>query len=284
MGRKNLKKVYKYSNHIAVMSVRGGERGQITIFIIVGVLIVSGIILFFLYRTNLISNIGIGGRQEANVNAFLNSCLEEKTKEAVRELSIRGGELNPKLSINFLFTGEEDYRNISYLCYTQNNFRPCVAQKPAIILDMQNGIKDYISDDVESCFQEMLSDFKSKGFDVGSDSELRSFEVKLMPRRILIQTNSEVILTKSDETTTQKNFEIAIQSRVYELLGIVQEIINGEAQFCYFEDTGFEVAYPEFLIDKFNVESGNYIYTIENIDSREKFRFAIRSCGVPPGF
>jgi len=258
-----------------------GKRGQVTIFVIVGVLIVSGITLFFLYRANLIPQ--IGGRGETNVNAFLNSCLEEKTKEAVRELSIRGGDLNPELSINFLFTDEKVYRNISYLCYTQNNLVPCVAQKPAIILDMQNGIKKYISDEAESCFKQMLSDFERHGFDVSSNSELRSFDVKLMPKKVLIQTNSEATLTKSGETTTQKNFEVAVPSRVYELLGVAQEIINGEAQFCHFEDTGFEVAYPEFSIDKFNVESGDYIYTIGNVDSGEKFRFAVRSCGIPAG-
>lgn len=264
------------------MLIKGGRRGQIAVFVIVGILIISGIILFFLYRTNIVPE--IGGRGETNVNAFLNSCLEEKTKEAVKELSIRGGDLNPELFINFLFTDDEVYRNISYLCYTQNNFRSCVVQKPAIVLDMQNGIKDYISDDMKSCFLEMLSDFKSHGFEASPNSGLKDFDVKLMPRKVLMQTNSEVTLTKSGETTTQKNFEISISSRIYEILGVVQEIINSEAQFCHFEDTGFEIAYPEFKIDKFNIESGNYIYTIENIDSKEKFRFAVRSCGVPAGF
>src|SRR3989338_4569303 len=104
------------------MFEKGDKRGQITIFIIVGILVVSGVVLFFLYNSNLLPE--IGGRQETNVNAFLNVCLEEKTKEAVEELSLRGGDLNPELHVEFKFMEEGVYRNISYLCYTENKFRP----------------------------------------------------------------------------------------------------------------------------------------------------------------
>ncbi|MEK6760560.1 MAG: hypothetical protein AABX93_01405 [Nanoarchaeota archaeon] len=260
----------------------GDKRGQITIFVVVGILVVSGVILFFLYNSNILPE--IGGRQETNVNAFLNTCLEEKTKEAVKELSLRGGDLNSKLHVEFKFMEDGVYRNISYLCYTENKFRPCVSQKPTIFLDIQNNIKDYISSDVESCFEEMLSDFKRQGFEVSSDSRLIDFDVKLMPKKVSIQTNSEVTLTKSDETTTQKNFQVNIQSGIYDFAFIVQEIVNGEAQFCYFEDTGFEVAYPEFRIGKFEMTDQTKIYTIENVNTGDKFRFATKGCVTVPGF
>ncbi len=258
------------------------KRGQITIFIVVGLIIVSGVVLFFLLRTKVTPQ--IGGTTETNANAFLSSCIEQKTKEAVNELSIRGGELNSTLNINFMFTKEKVYRNISYLCYTQNNFRPCVVQKPTIFLDMQNGVKKYISDDMGSCFTAMLDNFKTQGFTVGENSKLNSFDVNFGPNKVTIKTDSEVILTKTDETTTQKNFQVIVSSRIYEIMGIVQEVMNQEATFCHFEDSGFTVAYPEFSIDKYEMESGVRIYTIKNKVSEEKFRFAVRSCAISPGF
>ncbi len=258
------------------------NRGQITIFIVVGLIIVSGVVLFFLLKTKVTPQ--IGGKTEVNANAFLSSCIEQKTKEAINELSIRGGELNSTLNINFMFTKEKVYRNISYLCYTQNNFRPCVVQKPTISLDMQNGIKNYISDDMSSCFTEMLNNFKTQGFAVGENSKLSGFEVIFGPNKVIIQTVSEVTLTKTDETTTQKNFQVIVPSRIYEIIGVVQEVVNQEAEFCHFEDSGFTVAYPEFSIDKYGMESGVMIYTIGNKVSGEKFRFAVRSCAILPGF
>lgn len=258
------------------------NRGQLTIFIIAGILIVSAVVLFFLFRTGIIPEIG-GGTKGKSVNAFLSSCLEDKVREAAREISLRGGEMQSQLSLPFTFTEENIQRNISYLCYTQNNFRPCVVQKPALILNVQNEIKNYISSEVQGCFNEMESNFESQGFSV-SRGGLNDFDVKLMPRKIAIQTSSEITLTKNEETTTEKDFEIVVLSRTYELLGLASEIINSETQFCYFEDTGFEITYPEYSIDRFIVESGVRIYTLENKETTEKFRFVVRSCAIPPGF
>ena len=260
------------------------KRGQITIFVIAAVLIVAIVGLFFLFRTGLLENLGVGGTSQGNVNAFLSSCIEDKTREGIKEISLRGGTLNPTLYTSFLFVSEGIQRNISYLCYTQNNFRPCTVQKPTLFIDVQQEIKDYIEEDLETCFSEMLSNFRDDGFEVNPSSTLDDFEIDLSLKKVILNTDSKVILEKSGETTTQENFEVIIPSRLYELLGIAQEVINQEAQFCYFEDTGFEITYPEFSVDKQILASGDFIYTLENKNTEEIFRFAVRSCSIPPGF
>ena len=105
-----------------------------------------------------------------------------------------------------------------------------------------------------------------------------------MPKKVVVKTNSKIVLTKSEETTTRENFEISVLSDIYNLVGIAQEVVNSEAQFCYFEDTGFELTYPDYSVDSYLIESGNKIYTLENKKLGEKFRFATRSCSIPPGF
>jgi len=267
---------------IASVSSKNKRKGQITIFIIAGMLLVAGILIFFLFRGGVIPE--IGGQTESNPASFLDSCIDGKISEAGKEISISGGDLNPELYINFMFTDDGFFKNISYLCYTQNNFRPCVVQKPTLLLDMQNEIKDYISEDFKSCFSEMLKDYQSQGFYVGTSSGLDDFDVELEPRRITLKTNSEVTLTKSGETTTEEDLKVIVPSRLYEIVLTANEIASQESQFCYFESTGFVLAYPEFSIDKFIVESGVKIYTIMNDGTEEKFRFAVRSCAVPPGF
>ena len=259
------------------------NKGQITVFVIAAIVIVAMVGLYFSFRSGVLPSIG-GGNKEANVNEFFTSCIEDKISEAAREISLVGGDLKPKLYVRFLFTEENIARNISYICYTQNNFLPCVVQKPTLFLDVQNEIKNYISQDVESCFSEMKSSFGKQGFVVSQDSKLNGFDVELMPEKISVKTDSKIILTKSDETKTQEDFEISVLSDTYGLVGIAQEIVNSETQFCYFEDTGFEVAYPDYSITKHLIESGNKIYTITNKKTDEIFRFAIRGCAIPPGF
>ncbi|MBI2043423.1 hypothetical protein HYT25_03475 [Candidatus Pacearchaeota archaeon] len=259
------------------------KKGQITIFVIAAILIVAIVGLFFLFRTGIIPGIG-GGTKETNVNAFLNSCIEDKIKESVNLISLQGGYTKPvPLSVKFRFQNE-DYYNISYLCYTSQNYVPCVNQNSLLIQNVEDEIKNYISNDVETCFNELKDNFEKQGFDVAPNSGLNDFNVELVPKKIAIKTDSEFILTKTDETTTQENFEVIILSRSYEILQVVQEIANQEAEFCNFNLDGFMLTYPEFEVEKFSLAEKGVIYTVKYIDTNEKFRFAIRSCFIPPGF
>lgn len=259
----------------------GRTRGQVTIFIIVAVLMVASIGIFFLLRSDIIGDIGIGGKRDVSFSSFLDTCLEDKVKEVSEELSLHGGYLDAELSVNFLFTEEGVARDITYLCYTQNNFKPCVNQKPTFVSDLESNIKNQISEEIQTCFDEMKDSFRNQGFEISSNPVLKDFEVNLKPKRIVIETDSEITLTKSGESSTQENFEISINSRLFEITQTVQEIVNQEAQFCYFEVTGFLLTYPDFVIDLFRMDDFTEIYTVEHKNSKEKFRFAVRGCASP---
>ena len=148
---------------------------------------------------------------------------------------------------------------------------------------LQKGIANYVSSDVRTCFDEMVSNLKSQGFDASAKYE--GFDIELNPRKIAINVDAKVTLEKSGERSTQDEFKIPVSSRLYEISQVAQEILNQESAFCYFEETGFALAYPDFALDTFNFASeSTKIYTIKHKDSDEKFRFAVRGCNIPPGF
>ena len=256
------------------------SKGQLTIFIVVGVLIVSGVALFFLYNSNILPE--IGGRTETNPNLFLRTCIEDKMKEGLNLISLNGGKLNNPASIRFKFADEDQYHNISYLCYTPLNYVPCINQNPLLIKSVEEEIKDYIKTDFEDCFDGMISNFDKQGFETSTEG-LKGFEVKMHPKKIAIETDSEVTLTKTGETTTQKNLGMEMPSRIYEILNTVQEISNQEAEFCNFDSNGFMIVYPEFNIKKTNEGGKGNIYAVGHRETGEKFRFATRSCVMLPG-
>ena len=255
-------------------SLTSQTRGQVTIFIIIAIMVISAIALFFVFREEVI--IEIGGKPEENPEAFFNSCIKDKIEESIMVISLRGGYIDNPLHKEFKFEGE-DFVNISYLCYTQSNYATCINQKPLFTQDLKKEIKNYISSDVEDCFNEMVESF-SRGYIVNSD--YKDFEVEILPKRVIIQTNLRMTLTKSGESTEYKNFEITVASRLYEISNLVQEIVNQEAEFCYAEDLGISLTYPEFKIDKLTTGE-SLIYSIEHEDSEEKFRFALRTCVIP---
>ena len=254
------------------------NEGQMTIFIIMGILIISAIVLFFLFRGQV--TIETTGKPEENPESFLKSCLEDKIKNAIEDLSLRGGYANGKPNLNFKFENEFQ-KNITYLCYTQNYYVPCVNQKPVFLEDLKTEIKNHISSDVKNCFDEMTKNFARKGYSIKTN--YKGFSVDLLPKRVIVQTDSDISLTISGETTKDEDFKIVIASRFYEIVNLVQELVNGEAEFCYTENLGINLVYPEFIVDKFKTQ-GSIVYTVEHTESKEKFRFAVRGCVIPPGF
>ena len=83
---------------IFITSPRLGQRkGQVTIFIIVGILLVSSVLLFFLSRAGFIPQLG-GGKPETSVNAFLNTCLEKEIKESIELILKNGGYIESQFS------------------------------------------------------------------------------------------------------------------------------------------------------------------------------------------
>ncbi len=255
------------------------KRSQATVFIIVGVLIVSIIVLFFILRSGVIP--GTGGGHETNPNAFLESCMEDKIKETAETISLQGGSMNNPLHKRFKFDGE-NYVNISYLCYNQNYYFPCINQEPVLIQHLKDEIKEGIKVEVEDCFTKLGKSLDNQGYTV--DATYRGFEVELMPRKIIVEIDANMTLTKTEESLRYENFTIITASKFYDLAILAQEIVSQEAEFCNFELLGFMLLYPEFNIDKLRTSDSTIIYTIKHEDSEENFRFAIRGCVIPPVF
>ncbi len=255
------------------------KRGQLTIFIIVGILLVASVSLFFLSRAGFIPQL-LGGKPETSANVFLDSCLEEEIDEAIKIISLQGGYISNPLNKTFTFTDEGVANDISYLCYNQG-IGFCINQELVLLKHLEDEIKNYIEEDVENCFIEMIDSFNRQRFEVGvgPNSGLNSFEVELNSKEVIVQTDSKVTLTKSGESSTQKNFRVSVNTRLYELANVVQEIVNKEATKCDFDHFGYMGLYKEFTIDKpTKLPDSTQIYRIEYKDTGEKFRFAVRGC------
>ncbi|HJZ18784.1 MAG TPA: hypothetical protein VJ208_01650 [Candidatus Nanoarchaeia archaeon] len=255
----------------------GTKKGQITVFIIVGIILVSSVILFFVFRSDLI--LQIPGGKGTSTNAFLSSCLEDDARASVNSILKNGGYVESPFYASFKF--DKEIEKISYLCYNQEDYLPCVNQQPALLSRIEDEIKKSLKDKVENCFSDMTRSFEDEGYEVSSD--YNGFEVILEPKKILIRTDSDATLTKAEESSRQENFEITILTRLYELTNVAQEIVNKETTNCDFAYRGYELFYPQFEIEKIQTEDSSDIYKIKHEDTGEEFRFAVRGCVIPPG-
>src|SRR3989344_2996373 len=261
------------------MDVKINAKGQTTLFIVGGIVIVGLIALFLFYKGGLIPSLNF--KQDTNPNSFFESCIEGKVKEATGLISSQGGYIENRLNINFKFDKWEKYRNISYLCYTQSYYVSCVNQEPMLIQHLKDEIENYIRDEVENCFRDYVSELKNQNYEV--ESFYDGFDVNLYPKRIRIDINGKITAMKTGEASKQDSFEIAVPTRFYDIASVAQEIISQEARFCNFETQGYMLFYPEFDIDRFVAGDSAKIYQIKHRNSNEEFVFAVRGCVIPPG-
>lgn len=249
-------------------------KGQLTIFIVVGILMVVGIGIFFLFRQGLIPEIGSG--KEVNANSFLEACIGEKIDEAVGLILMQGGNTNPQLNKGFKFKSEDEVMNISYLCYNQNSYDRCVNQIPMLTSHIEKEVEDYIREDVRICFDELESNLLRQDYEV--EKKYEGFEVSLDLDRIILSINGELRLTRLDETIIQKNIGSVFNSNLYNLVLVAHDILNSESQYCEFNKGSYMLIYSDIDIALFIDSEGEKIYSVKERNVDSFFRFAVRGC------
>ena len=253
------------------------KRGQVSIFVIlaiVGVSLISIAVFVYLSQEPNIE----GEKPEENPKYFLENCVEEKLRESVDTISLQGGYIQKNLNITYKFENETP-QDIAYLCYNRNYYLSCINQEPMLIQHLRNEIKEEIKDTVEDCFYNHTSTLEKQGYVV--DASYRGFDVYLEYGLIIIDINGNIKLTRGGETTNQENLKISYRSSLYDLAEVAQEITNQEASYCNFDQTGYRLLNRNININKKRTSDSITIYSLEDSRSKDKFRFAIRSCIIP---
>lgn len=249
-----------------------GERGQVTIFIIVAMVIVAvGILVSLLYP-----KFYTGFNFEAeNPEGFLQNCLEDEMANAVTLLSSQGGSLNPA----HYFTHNKD--KLEYLCYTNKYYTPCMIQQPALATHIESEILRAIEDKKNECIKSLEDAYKKKGYKVSFKSG--EFNIELLPKRIVATINDELTLTKK-ETKKYESFNIILNNNLYELTSIANSILNWEAKLGDSDTTRYMTYYRDLKVEKKKQSDGTTVYILTDRNDKKSFKFATRSLALPPGY
>jgi len=252
------------------MKREGNKRGQVTIFIIIGVVIVAAGILIYAFFPQIKSVFG----EEKNPVSYIQTCLEDEIKDAAEKLSLQGGSLNPENYIMY------DDSKVEYLCYTNDYYVPCSVKQPMLKQHIQSEIRTEIEEEIESCFASLKSSYERKGYSV--DLKSGSKRIELLPQRIAATFNYSLTLTK-DSTEKYDSFIVMVNNNLYELVAIANSIIEWEATYGDADTANYMVYYPNLKVEKSIRDSGEKVYIITDRDVGNKFQFAVRSQAWPAG-
>lgn len=254
------------------MNMNEGKKGQVTIFIIIAIAIIGLAVLIYqvVPRTSTTTSVSAD-----NPQGFLETCLKEHIENVVETISLQGGNFEPELSI--LYQSNE----ISYLCYTSENFKLCSNQQPLLKRHVESEIKKNIEIQADRCFTEMETNFNDKGYNAVLSGGIT--RVELLPKRVIASfDNYRLTLTKGD-TEVYESFDIILNNNLYEFVGITNSILSWEALFGEAETTTYMTYYRDLKVEKKEQIDGSRIYILTDRNTGSKFQFASRSNAWPSG-
>ncbi len=248
-------------------------KGQIAIFVIVGVLIAAAVLFVFLIdRTPRITR----GQDFDNPESYIDNCIREQAKKEINNLMSHAG--FPDAIDSVMYDGVA----ITYLCKNVNYYQPCVVQYPLYVSQVKDELVKQFEDNVQGCFASLEQELTKRNYIVDAGEITISASIK--PSLTHIGVERQFTVTKDGSSRSYNRFDSFVNTHLFELASIAQEIISQESQFCYFSNDGFMALYHDFDIRKDVLGDSTKIYTIESKKTKEKLTMAIRGCAIPLGF
>ncbi len=257
------------------------KKGQIAIFVIVGILIVAAVILlFFLYNRVLVPDPVIDPGEDPE--GFIEQCVNEYVETAVEKIIENGGYIRAsELSRNFSYPSgyhlQGTYLNVPYLCFTPRNYARCNTIEPLFDKHLEDEIYGFIDERIKDCFDDFENILEEQHYSVDFSPELNS-SVEIVPGKVRTFMEKEIHIRKSGRRLEFDIFEAEFESSIYDLAILIQEILRQESIYCNSEYLNLMRANTWADIDKFNTGNDNKIYTIKDLRDGREIRFAVRGC------
>jgi hypothetical protein len=257
-----------YRNNMRKTEVKlSSKRAQLTLFIILGLVLIVGIILFFIYVLPNFSN--------SSSKLSIESCVTDAVKKEIPILSETAGLINP--TFNTLYQDE----NYTFICYTDEYYKPCVVQVPFLTTQFENSLNLRLNKKIIDCYEKSVDKLESEGYTVLRGT--LTSKITIQPTQVLVSISAPTSISSEDSSQTQEDFEVEIPSDLFNVLSVANSLLQFEVTYGDTDTSPFRLYYPNIGLDKVRRDDGIKLYTLDN-KKDIKFKFAVRSYAWPPGY
>lgn len=248
------------------------DKGQIAIFIIVGVLIFVSLTIFFFVRD---TEVTLPTGTEFGPERFMGSCVRQSLREATDVMLAQGGFVNPTNAV------VSNGTPITYLCKNINYYEGCIVQHPAYLSELQEELRAQLAEDVPLCLASLKTELERRNYEVQlGDYEI---DVALKPELVDVSIPIELTLTKNGVVQRISQLDTSLRLPLYNLGRVANELVSQEARFCYSEYVGYMLLYPTYDIRVKTLSDTTKIYSVTHLPTDKTLHFAIRGCVIPAG-
>ncbi|MFH1456336.1 MAG: hypothetical protein ABIF40_05305 [archaeon] len=250
------------------------KKGQATLFIILGIIVVALVVLFFYAR----GSIYVPPTQEGlsaemgQIEDHVYDCLTDIGEDYIEQIGLQGG---------YLATPEDTYvlwddTTVSYLCYNQEGLPYCT-NRMLTLVSMETELQDAIEQALSTCinvFQfggvvETYEVVAPEGFTL--DVDIEDSVVKLL------LTYPVMLVSKDGDVTVEEDiFAGNVNAPLGELYSVAMEVLDYETEFGEFDQLSYVLTKQgEYTIYKHRPYPDK-IYELKLRENDYIFRFAVQ--------
>lgn len=237
------------------------KKGQVSIFLILGVVIIGLTVCFFAFRENITpieKNILSKSNEEALVYSSISDCTEQRAIDAIRIVGLQGGYIN--LPKEYLET------NISKIAYGYYDGKNILTSKETI----EKEISYYVELTIPFCINDQFDNLnitKSKA----------SVQTKINSNSVQVSAKMPISAARENKVfMLEKDYKIEIPVNLGNMVDVANEIVNREVkepqyiQFSYLAGLDYSIlAMPQ---------EDNIVYAIVDLSNKSSIN------GVPYSF
>lgn len=240
-------------------------KGQMSILIIIGIVIVAGIILLFAFREKIFGIEQIPSELQP-VFSYYESCIKNDAENAMRIAGTQGGyirniEYRPG-SEYAPFSSELNFLGFSvpYWFYISGN--GLAKEQVPSLSEIERNIGDYVEERLGECD---FSLFLEQGYSIEKGDV--NVNVNVEEQRVIVGVDSRIFASIGESGATKNKYEIVLDSKLGKFYGIAREIYAKQKEDAIFESYAFDTLRLYAPVDGVEIScSGKIWKTREVID------------------
>jgi hypothetical protein len=197
------------------------KRGQATIFIIIGLILLLSTTIFVYYTTKSVEQeIGTPIPDEidqTSFKAYVESCIDSTTEQIIQKIALQGAIYEPTFYITY------KSNNIAYWCYGEDD-NQCVNA-----LNTKDDVADQIiyglRNEITTCLDFVA--FEQQGYEI--EQETLDGTAIIADNSVDITVTYPIKIKNSNQEIVVESFHTSIETPIGHLVTIAQFIINEEA-------------------------------------------------------
>lgn len=246
------------------------KKAQVTIFIILGIIIIAAVAGYFLIKSQIEDEeTGLPANIEPVYSQY-SDCLGQKTKTGIEILETKGGYIeNPEFvqgSEYMPFSSELNFAGtqIPYWYYfTGNNLKK---QQVPSKNDMENELENYLNNKARSC---VFDNYYEQGYEIIQEKP-DDISVRIEDNSVFVDLEMDMTISGKNQTASISNHEVKVDSQLGELYREAKEIYEYEMKSMFLENYTVDVLRLYAPVDGVDLTCSPKIWNAESVFSELK--------------